>query len=227
MTAICICYNTAGKAVSARRELTPVSGEPWGYTTPDGKRYLAIDGTSYAVEYPRLTRHVFDTSSVDAFFADIINGDVYISETFVKLATLCKPDIVPELQQRRSAQLADIIAEQEHKVRALEEERQAALARAERAHKEEIENAVAAFRARSGYIDNDKGMILELADIFGVPIPARTRALMKPSRLYTIRMYGGKYFVSFDAKGRQIPCSVYDTLDKIALAIGGNKHEQN
>ena len=118
----CVHYNKQGKTAVVSADLTPVPGEPWEYIAPDGTRYIAIVGTDCAVEYPALTRRKFDTSSVDAFFADILNHDVYINDTFVRLATLYKPDIVPDLLHRRGEQQAAIAAEQQQAERKREQQ---------------------------------------------------------------------------------------------------------
>lgn len=215
----CIHYNKQGKTTVVSIKLTPVPGEPWGYIAPDGTRYIAIAGTNCAVEYPALTRRKFDTSSVDAFFADILKHNVYISDTFVRLATLCKPEIVPDLLHWRDEQQAAIAAEQLQAERKREQQLKAEREQENREHDQLIANAIAVCRAESGNIDNSNGVILELADKFGVSVPPRTRALLKSDRLYTIRLHGGEAFVRFQSKNGHAPDSVYDAIDKIVFAV--------
>ena len=215
----CIHYNSQGKATVVSVDLTPVSGEPWEYIAPDGTRYLAIVGTDCAVEYPALTRRRFDTSSVDAFFADILNRNVYVNDTFIRLATLCKPDIVPDLLHRRDEQQAVIAAEQLQAEQMREQQLQAEREQENREHDQIIASAIAVCRAESGNIDNSKNIMLELADKFGVSIPPRTRALLKPDRLYTVRLDNGEVFVRFQSKNGHVPDSVYDAIDKIVFAV--------
>ena len=215
----CIHYNRQGKATVVSMDLTPVSGEPWEYTAPDGARYIAIVGTDCAVEYPALTRRQFDTSSVDAFFADILNRNVYVNDTFVRLATLCKPEIVPDLLHRRDEQQAVIAAEQLQADRKREQQLQAEREQENREHDQIIASAIAVCRAESGNIDNSNGVILELADRFGVSVPPRTRALLKPDRLHTVRLDNGEVFVRFQSKNGHVPDSVYDAIDKIVFTI--------
>ena len=215
----CIHYNKQGKATVVSVDLTPVSGEPWRYIAPDGTRYIVIDGTDCAVEYPALTRRKFDTSSIDAFFADILNHNVYISETFIRMAALCKPEIVPDLLHRRDEQQAAIAAEQLQAEQKREQQLQAEHEKEDREHAQMIANAIAVCRADSGNIDNSHGVILELADRFGVSIPPRTRALLKPDRLYTVRLDNGEVFVRFLSKNGHVPDGVYDAIDKIVFAV--------
>lgn len=215
----CVHYNSQGKTTVVSVDLTPVSGEPWEYIAPDGTRYLAITGTDCAVEYPALTRRKFDTSSVDAFFADILKHHVYVNDTFVRLAALCKPEIVPDLLHRRDEQQAAIAAEQLKSEREREQQLQAEREQENREHAQMIANAVTVCRAESGNIDNSNGVILELADRFGVSIPPRTRALLKPDRLHTVRLNSGEVFVRFQSKNGHVPNSVYDTIDKIVCVV--------
>ena len=215
----CIHYTVRGKAAVVSADLTPVSGEPWEYIAPGGTRYIAIVGTDCAVEYPALTRRKFDTSSVDAFFADILAHNVYIHDTFIRMATLCKPEIVPDLLHRRDEQRAAIAAEQLQAERKRERQLQAEREQEDREHDQMIANAIAACRAESGNIDNSKNIMLELADKFGVSVPPRTRALLKSDRLYTIRLHNGETFVRFRSKNGRVPDRVYDAIDKIVFAI--------
>ena len=215
----CIQYNRQGKATVVSVDLTPVSGEPWGYIAPDGTRYIAIVGTDCAVEYPALTRRRFDTSSVDAFFADILARNVYVNDTFIRLATLCKPEIVPDLLHRRDEQQAAIAAEQLQAERKREQQLQAEREQENREHDQIIASAIAVCRAESGNIDNRNNIMLELADKFGVSVPPRTRALLKPDRLYTVRLDSGEVFVRFQSKNGHVPDSVYDAIDKIVFAV--------
>ena len=215
----CVHYNKQGKTTVGSVDLTPVSGEPWEYTAPDGTRYIAIVGTDCAVEYPALTRRKFDTSSIDAFFADIIERNVYINETFIRLASLCKPEIVPDLLHRRDEQQAAIAAEQLQAERKRAQQLQAERAEENREHAQMIANAIAVCRAESGIIDNSNNIMLGLADKFGVSVPPRTRALLKPDRLYTVRLDSGEVFVRFQSKSGRVPDSVYDTIDKIVCAV--------
>lgn len=215
----CIHYNKQGKTTVISADLTPVSGEPWEYIAPDGTRYIAIVGTDCAVEYPALTRRQFDTSSVDAFFADILNRNVYVNDTFVRLATLCKPEIVPDLLHRRDEQQAAIAAEQQKAEQKREQQLQAEKEQENREHAQIIANAIAVCRAESGNIDNSKNIMLELADKFSVSVPPRTRALLKPDRLYTVRLDNGEVFVRFQSKNGHVPDSVYDAIDKIVYAV--------
>ena len=215
----CIHYNSQGKATVVSVDLTPVSGEPWQYIAPDGTRYIAIVGTDCAVEYPALTRRKFDASSVDAFFADILNRDVYVNDTFVRLAALCKPEIVPDLLHRRGEQQAAIAAEQQQAERKREQQLQAEREQENRERAARIANAIAVCRAESGNIDNSKNIMLELADKFGVSIAPRTRALLKSDRLYTVRLDNGEVFVRFQSKNGHVPDSVYDAIDKIVFAV--------
>lgn len=215
----CIHYNNRGTVTAVSVDLTPVSGEPWEYTAPDGTRYIVIDGTDCAVEYPALTRRKFDTSSINAFFADILNHNVYINETFIRIATLCKPEIVPDLLRRRDERQAAIAAEQLQAEQKREQQLQAEHEKEDREHAQMIANAIAVCRADSGNIDNSHGVILELADRFGVSIPPRTRALLKPDRLYTVRLDNGEVFVRFQSKNGHVPDGVYDAIDKIVFAV--------
>lgn len=215
----CIHYNNRGTATAVSVDLTPVSGEPWEYTAPDGTRYIAIVGTECAVEYPALTRRKFDTSSINAFFADVFKNNVYINETFIRLATLCKPEIVPDLLRRRDEQQAAIAAEQLQAEQKREQQLQAEHERENREHDQIIANAIAVCRAESGNIDNRNNITLELADKFGVSIPPRTRALLKSDRLYTVRLDSGEVFVRFQSKTGRVPDSVYDAIDKIVFAV--------
>lgn len=215
----CIRYNKQGKTTVVSVDLSPVSGEPWEYIAPDGTRYIVIDGTDCAVEYPALTRRKFDTSSINAFFADIIERNVYINDTFVRLATLCKPEIVPDLLRRRDEQQAAIAAEQLQAEHKREQQQQAEREQADREHAQMIANAIAVCRAESGNIDNSNGVILKLADEFGVSVPPRTRALLKPDRLYTVRLENGEVFVRFQSKNGHVPDGVYDAIDKIVFAV--------
>lgn len=215
----CIHYNKQGKTTVVSVDLTPVAGEPWEYIAPDGTRYIAIVGTDCAVEYPALTRRQFDTSSVDAFFTDIIAHNVYISDTFVRIAALCKPEIVPDLLHRRDEQQAAIAAEQLQAERKREQQQQAEHEQEDRDYAQLIATAIAVCRAESGNIDNSRDVILELADKFGVSVPPRTRALLKSDRLYTIRLCSGEAFVQFQSKTGRVPDSVYDAIDKIVFAV--------
>lgn len=215
----CIHYNKQGKTTVVSVDLTPVPGEPWEYIAPDGARYIAVVGTDCAVEYPALTRRKFDTSSVDAFFADILKCGVYINETFIRLATLCKPEIVPDLLHRRDEQQAAIAAEQLQAERKREQQLQAEREQENREHAQIIANVIAVCRAESGNIDNSSNIMLELADKFAISIPPRTRALLKSDRLYTVRLDSGEVFVRFQAKSRNVPDSVYDAIDKIVFAV--------
>lgn len=223
----CVHYKQ-GKTTVVTVDLTPVSGEPWEYIAPDGTRYIAISGTDCAVEYPALTRRKFDTSSVDAFFTDIFKRGVYISDTFVRLAALCKPEIVPDLLHRRDEQQAAIAAEQlqaeRKREQQLQAERQAERAEENREHAARIANAIAVCRAESGNIDNSSNIVLELADKFGVSVPPRTRALLKSDRLYTVRLDSGEVFVRFQSKANRVPDSVYDAIDKIVFAVKNLAH---